>query len=879
MTTIKLKNGSGAPTSGDLVQGEPALDLTNKRLYTEDSGGTVIEVGTNPGVDVTFADNRKAIFGAGSDLQIYHDGSNSYIVDNGTGDLLIRAENNLFLKRTNSDETYLSGAVNGAVTLFHNNNAKIATTITGIDVTGTAVTDGLTSAGDAAITGSSSGSTVLTLTSNALADTPLMVFERTGGAVAGKLAYEDTNTAMSFGTTTSHELKLLANNTRAIQIDSGGDISFYEDTGTTAKLVWKSSDERLGIGTSSPQAVLDVNGSYIILDNGTYSVSMGQGNALISGQTPSDFVIGTNGSSDLVLATGAADRLHIDSSGNVGIGTSSPSSKLDVQQATAGNIVSAEFDNTDYTANNRNAIKIRQQVSSSGSYSAYLGSDKNTGNLFLANDSITADHFVINPSGNVGIGVTDPAGLLEVFDVLTVPARNTVSVANQRGLSVYQNQSNGLLDTTLVYGNATSSYLAFGHHNGTSYAERMRIDSSGSLLFNGNGVVSVQSNSSNFYLGGGSYSPSELHLESGALTAFKVNGSERMRIDSSGNLLVGKTSENTTTVGIQARADGLFSAVKASAESAIFGRNTDDGNIVLFRKDGTTKGAIGTDATQPDGTEYAGANLYIGAGDAGLGFTDDGDLIYPYDVDSNTPRDGTITLGHSSARFKDLYLSGTINLSTADNASNAQIFVSPSTDFAYFDHPSNGMIFRNTSGVERMRLDSSGFFKVNTTDTLGRVSISSGGNTTGLGVTQSSSTVNHTGIAITNSYVTGSQTGVMIRFIQTSGATVGTIESTVTATAYNTSSDQRLKDNIVDAPSASDDIDAIQVRSFDWKADGSHQKYGMVAQELQSVAPEAVSGDADSDDMMGVDYSKLVPMMLKEIQSLRARVAQLEGEN
>jgi hypothetical protein len=47
-TTIKLKNGSGAPTTGDLVQGEPAFDLTNKRLYTEDSGGTVIEVGTNP---------------------------------------------------------------------------------------------------------------------------------------------------------------------------------------------------------------------------------------------------------------------------------------------------------------------------------------------------------------------------------------------------------------------------------------------------------------------------------------------------------------------------------------------------------------------------------------------------------------------------------------------------------------------------------------------------------------------------------------------------------------------------------------------------------------------------------------------------------------
>jgi hypothetical protein len=114
------------------------------------------------------------------------------------------------------------------------------------------------------------------------------------------------------------------------------------------------------------------------------------------------------------------------------------------------------------------------------------------------------------------------------------------------------------------------------------------------------------------------------------------------------------------------------------------------------------------------------------------------------------------------------------------------------------------------------------------------------------------------------------------RFYNPNG-NVGSIQLSGSATTYVTSSDQRLKENIVDAPSASDDIDAIQVRSFDWKADGSHQKYGMVAQELQTVAPEAVSAPEDPDEMMGVDYSKLVPMMLKEIQSLRARVAQLES--
>jgi hypothetical protein len=108
-------------------------------------------------------------------------------------------------------------------------------------------------------------------------------------------------------------------------------------------------------------------------------------------------------------------------------------------------------------------------------------------------------------------------------------------------------------------------------------------------------------------------------------------------------------------------------------------------------------------------------------------------------------------------------------------------------------------------------------------------------------------------------------------------AAVGTISTNASATAYNTSSDQRLKENIADAEDAGSKVDAIQVRQFDWKADGSHQDYGMVAQELLTVAPEAVSVPEDPEDMMGVDYSKLVPMLIKEIQSLRNRVATLEG--
>jgi hypothetical protein len=119
-TTIVTKNGSGAPTASDLVAGELAVDLTNKRLYTEDSGGTVLELGTNPASDVTFGDNTKAIFGAGSDLQIYHDASDSIINDNGTGSLKLQ----------------------------QGGSTKLEVTTTGVDITGGVTATGIIEASD-----------------------------------------------------------------------------------------------------------------------------------------------------------------------------------------------------------------------------------------------------------------------------------------------------------------------------------------------------------------------------------------------------------------------------------------------------------------------------------------------------------------------------------------------------------------------------------------------------------------------------------------------------------------------------------------------------------------------------------------------------------
>jgi len=106
------------------------------------------------------------------------------------------------------------------------------------------------------------------------------------------------------------------------------------------------------------------------------------------------------------------------------------------------------------------------------------------------------------------------------------------------------------------------------------------------------------------------------------------------------------------------------------------------------------------------------------------------------------------------------------------------------------------------------------------------------------------------------------------------GGQIGSItQSGTTAVLYNTTSDQRLKENVQDSDLASTLIDALQVRQFEWKSNKSHQRYGFIAQELVTVAPEAVHQPDDPGEMMGVDCAKLVPMLVKEVQSLRARLA------
>jgi hypothetical protein len=175
---------------------------------------------------------------------------------------------------------------------------------------------------------------------------------------------------------------------------------------------------------------------------------------------------------------------------------------------------------------------------------------------------------------------------------------------------------------------------------------------------------------------------------------------------------------------------------------------------------------------------------------------------------------------------------------------------------------SNYIVLSDGAGNPRVAIDST-----NSIGLAGSLnsSVSSGGVLIAAGSGNTTQYIGH---------ITGSASGSAYIAFQYAGSGIGSItQSGTTAVLFNVTSDQRLKENIQDADSASSLIDSLQVRQFDWKTDGNHQRYGFVAQELVTVAPEAVHQPADTEQMMAVDYSKLVPMLVKEIQSLRKRLA------
>ena len=806
--------------------------------------------------NVTFGDNDKAIFGTGSDLQIYHDGSNSYISDQGTGDLRILA-GHLSVKSASGNTDMIYAVNGGAVTLYNNGSPKLATTSTGIDVSGTVTADGLTV--------DNAGTIQLTKNTTAAGDS-LGIIEfhdedGTASADAGKFQLQ----AFRGGDKDAPDFKLIGSDSTGvlrdrILVEDNGDISFYEDTGTTAKFFWDASAESLTLTGQKDSTSLNLSASLVTVGGGTladynqvyFDNTAGTGDAYIRHYS------NAHSDSHSALAFGTADngalaeRLRIDSSGRVGIGTSSPSSQIHISSS-SGATLRLERDDTTITSGNiyGNILFTGNDASSgaSGARASILvlgeGAEGQAALTFKTAGSGTAaaERLRIDSSGNVGIGTDSPSVPLEV----------NVSGAGDVFKLTRDAGSAGELNIDFNGANANFNSEQGGYNFETSAATNVLVLSS-----SGNVGIGTSSPSTNLHVKSSAFGDIyPIKVEDGGGTAglelgqygsvgqvngltgldFEVGKSLKMRIDSSGNLLVGTTDTTPYNNNAGTSADqgfvvnnGRIYAATNGNSVSILNRTYTDGDIIQFRKDGSTVGSIGSNA---------GTHLYAGSNDTGLLFQGTANAIEPWNVSSNAARDDSIDLGITSNRFRKAYL-------------GQNVFV---------------------------RTTSLGGF-------VDSAAIQSNGGTGHGAAFQTDATSGFAAACFSRD----SNNGAVQEFFYAVGSSaVGTITITSSSTSYNTSSDYRLKTDVQPMTGASARVQALNPVNFEWIADGTRVD-GFLAHEAQAVVPEAVTGTKDAVDAdgnpeyQGIDQSKLVPLLtaalqeaLTKIDALEARITTLEG--
>ena len=396
----KPEVGASEDTWGTKVNTDMDLIDTQMKASADVAAAALPKAGGTLTGDVSHGDNVKAKFGAGDDLQIYHTGTSSIIRDAGIGDLEVQTNGGEIQLTGNAGTDYMLRAIsNGAVKLYYDNATKLATTSTGVDVTGTVTADALTA---------ESSSPILTITDT---DTPTTA------------VLQATNSSVRIGSTTSTDVFIKSNNLSRIKLDSSGDISFYEDTGTTPKFFWDASAESLGIGKTPSGYALDVIAPF----------SSGIAGAYIEAAEFNKGILTLNHSNSSVnvplvsIQKSGVDVVTVDSSGNVGIGYASPIAKLDVRLSGASGKVASLHNNTGY------GLDVDTSVSELSLASAYLQNF-----TFKTNAGAGAlERLRIDSSGNVLVGKTSTGAAIGV----QIEPAGAIALARNNSANLYLNRT------------------------------------------------------------------------------------------------------------------------------------------------------------------------------------------------------------------------------------------------------------------------------------------------------------------------------------------------------------------------------------------------------------------------------------------------------
>ena len=628
----------------------------------------ITSVGTLTGLtttgDINLGDNDKAIFGAGSDLEIYHDGSTSYILDDGVGDLQLRSNNRIVIAK--SPFEYMADFnADGAVDLYYDNSKKLATTSTGIDVTGTITADGL-AVDDITINGSTisdSGDFTLDVGGD-------IELNADGSTIVLK---DNTLSRFTFNLDSTPSIQVQGTSLEIETVTGDADILFKgNDNGvdvTALTLDMSDAGKALFNAGANFGLGIDVTGvitqqtpantdSILTVDSTSTNVSQRlnlSANGTIQTQLYDDasqtklFAV-TN--KPLLLGTNNTTAITIDSSQNVGIGTDSLSAPLEVR----------------CDSNNRGISIVEQGV---GTETWKLGVNTDGDLIFLDSVDTTASVTFQDGTGNVGIGTDNPSTLLHL------------SAANDPIITLTDTGFGASADITGSNGN-----LRLNSQTATIFdmadGEVARIDSSGSLLVNstsaGSNRLKVVGDASRYGIlsenlsGYGAFnlksttvaqtwsigavdnsSNSDLFIYGGSSAGTKVT------LDASGNLLVGTTDSATYNFtsggGTAIWSNGLISSAKSGAIVGIFNRTSSDGDILQFRKDGSPVGSIGV---------VNGDRMVFATADGlGLQFDKDNNRIVP--CDAAGAYNNNVELGDEGLAFTNLFLTGGIQFDSRSN--------------------------------------------------------------------------------------------------------------------------------------------------------------------------------------------------------------------
>ena len=597
---------------------------------------------------------------------------------------------------------------------------------------------------------------------------------------------------------------------------------------------------------------------------------------------------------ELAFATSGTQRLVIDSSGQIGIGTASPSNNLDIAVGAnseginiggSGNF----FGLIQYDANRSgadqaigdiafkwNGTRVARIIGGTGTDTT--NKDDGALQFHTASAGSATEKVRIDGSGRVGIGTSSPSRILQI----KASSANTAHIAlidNDSSNEVWQvgNQSDGDGFMTLRTDGGTTSVLLDA--SGTNYinggnvgigttSPGYELDVAGSIKASTQGRFGNGSASAPSYAFDSDHDTGMYRATTNVL-GFATSGSERLRIDSSGRLLLGTTTEG------QADADDL-----------------------------TVAGSGNTGITIRSGTTSHGA-IYFSRGTSG---NDEFNGFVDYDQDDNYLRFGSA--GTERMRINS---SGNIGIGTTSPSSPLHVknagstacrFIlensgSGSDDSTQIWSQNNDLAF-NTNDSERMRIDSSGRVLINRTSVFSSEKLS-----------VVYAPANRGMVIDTDSTFTGNSNIIGFRANGSLGGSI-TFTNNGTTTAYVTSSDYRLKENVVDLDGAIDRVKQLAPKRFNFIADANKTVDGFLAHEAQTVVPEAVfgthnevevwreseelpegvsAGDTKLDEdgnpipkYQGIDQSKLVPLLtaalqeaIGKIEALETRVAQLEG--